>query len=291
MRLGLRMTLRYARRAVLILLLVLAVAVAAIVVAGGRRTAGPYEVPAHDVPVPRDSAATAEGGRLAAFWGCTGCHGSDAGGRIFFTTPAGDRLVTPNLTRVVGKRTVPELERAIRHGVAPGGASLFGMPSGMFARISDEDLGKVVAYLRSLPPVPDTLPATRHSLLFRLFAIIEPRALSARQVEASVRHGPGPDSLGPGSTRADTLALGRYLAVTGCPECHGPHLRGSGDGTPDLRIAAAYSPEQFARLIDEGVTLGGRTDGLMTEIARGRLARLTDDERGALHSYLVTLAD
>jgi mono/diheme cytochrome c family protein len=286
----LRTALRYVVRGALFILLLLILAAGVVAFAGGRRIAGPYDAPAHEIALPQDATAIAEGGRLAAFWGCTGCHGRDAGGQIFYETAAGDRLVTPNLTAMVRELEVSELERAIRHGVGRDGASLFGMPAGMFSGISDRDLGKVIAYLRSLPPVPDTLPASRMSLLFRLYALVDARALSAKQVDPAVRHGPGPDSLTSRSTRADTLALGRYLASTGCPECHGPELRGSEDGAPDLRIAAAYSPEQFHRLAKEGVTLSGRTGSLMTEIAQGRIARLTDDEQTALHAYLSTLA-
>jgi mono/diheme cytochrome c family protein len=282
---------RFVVGSALFLLLFLLLAAGTIAVAGGRRIAGPYDAPTHEIPVPRDDAAIADGARLAAFWGCIGCHGRDAGGRVFFETAAGDRLVTPNLTRVVREQDAVALERAVRHGVGRDGRSLFGMPSGMFAGISDRDLGKVVAYLRSLPPVTDTLPETRASLMFRLYALVDERAVSARQVDAEARHGPGPDSLHEGSTRGDTLTLGRYLATTGCPECHGPDLRGSGEDTPDLRIAAAYSPEQFDRLVEDGVLLDGRTGNLMTDIATGRLARLTDDERAALLAYLRTLAE
>ena len=285
-----RTVLRYAGRAALGLVVLIVVAAGIVAWVGGRRVAGPYESPPHAIAVPTDSAAVAEGGRLAAFWGCTGCHGRDAGGRVFFETPLGDRLVAPNLTRVVRELDATELERAVRHGIGPDGASLFGMPAGMFSKISDGDLGKVIAYLRSVRPTADSLPATRHSLMFRLFALMEPRALSAAQVDAAASHPPGPDSLAPSSTHRDTLALGQYLAVTGCPECHGPDLKGSENGPPDLRIAAAYSPAQFDRLVEEGVLLTGPSDGLMSEIATGRIGKLTRAERGALHAYLRTLA-
>lgn len=288
----LRRVLRYAAigAAGLVLLALLAAGVTA--VAGGRELSREFDVPAHELAVPDDSAAIVEGGRLARIWGCLGCHERDGAGGVFFETPLGDRVVAPNLTRVVREYDAPALERAIRHGVRPDGTSLLVMPSSMFADMSDADLGKVVAHLRSLPAVPDTLPSTRFGLMARGLAVAGRIELEADRIDHAAHHPPSPDSLGPGSSRADTLALGRYHARTGCPECHGMDLRGAADGrTPDLRIAAAYSLEQFRRLAREGVALDGQERGLMTIIARGRLAHLTEDEVAALHTYLVTLAD
>ena len=259
-------------------------------VAGGHALKASYDPAPHSLTPPTDSLALAEGGRLARIWGCLGCHDRDGGGSVFVETPLGDRVVAPNLTRVVREYSVVELERAIRHGIAPDGRGLVIMPAPMFARASDDDIAKVIGHLRTLEPVPDTLPPTRLSLMARWFAV-RGTATVADDIDHDAPHGSSPDSLSPGSTRADTLALGRYIARTTCPECHGPDLRGDEGDTPDLRIAAAYSPEQFHRLAREGVALDGTERELMTTIARTRLAFLTDDEITALHAYLKTLAE
>lgn len=287
-----RRIMRYVLRGALALVLLVVVLALGVAMVGGNRLARTHETPAHRVEVATDPAGIAEGGRLAAFWGCVGCHGRDAGGRVFFTTPVGDRIVAPNLTRIVREYSVEELEQAIRHGTRRDGSSLAIMPSSMFAHMNDRDLGRVIGYLRSLPPVADTLPEPRFGMMARSLLATGVATLEAEKIDHSAPHGAGPDSLGPGSTRADTLALGRYLAHTGCPECHGQDLRGSGDGaTPDLRIAAAYSPAQFRRLMREGIALDGQERELMTEIAVNRVARLTDDELSALRAYLATLAE
>ena len=44
-------------------------------------------------------------------------------------------------------------ERAIRHGVAPDGPKLLFMPSQEFQHFNDDDLGALIAYLKSVPPV------------------------------------------------------------------------------------------------------------------------------------------
>ena len=292
MDLSVRSVLRYLGIAVLAILGLAVLAAGTVAWVGGSKLAEPHDVPEHAVEVPTDSTAIAEGARLARFWGCTGCHGRDAGGQVFFETPVGDRIVAPNLTQLVHEYTVSELERAIRHGTRDDGSSVVIMPSAMFAHISDADLGKVIGYLRSLRVVPDTLSETRFGLMARTMVLLMDQPMEAPKIDHDAPHGTSPDSLGPGSTREDTMALGRYLAHTGCPECHQQDLRGTDDGSmPDLRIAAAYSPEQFMRLAREGIALDGTERGLMTEIARGRIARLTDDEIRALHTYLSTLAD
>lgn len=81
------------------------------------------------------------------------------------------------------------------------------------------------------------------------------------------------------------MSLGRYLATTACTECHGAALEGGGD-TPDLRIAAAYSTEQFARLMRTGIALGERETELMSDVARGRFSHFTAAEVASLHTYL-----
>lgn len=289
---GRRTLARYLVRGVLGLLVLVLIAAGAMVLVAAVRIGKSHDVPAHAIVIPADSASIAEGGRMAAYWGCTGCHERDAGGQVFFESPLGDRIVAPNLTRIVREYDAMELERAIRHGVGRDGRSLVVMPSSMFAGISDDDLGRVIAYLRSLPPVPDTLPDRRLAGLAHAFVFLDPNALEAVRIDQGAPHASRPAPVGPASTRDDSLALGEYLARTGCPECHGPDLRGQRDGaTPDLRIAAAYSPAKFRILMRDGIALDGQERGLMTEIARGRVDRLTDPELASLHAYLRTLAD
>ena len=59
---------------------------------------------------------------------------------------------------------------------------------------------------------------------------------------------------------------------------------------PDLRIAAAYEPDQFRRLLRTGLAAGDREVGLMSEVARGRYKHLTDAEVDAVHAYLRQVA-
>ena len=52
-----------------------------------------------------------------------------------------------------------ELVRTIRQGVHKDGSTLFIMPSQALSHLSDEDVGKIVAWIRTLKPGPkDSLP-------------------------------------------------------------------------------------------------------------------------------------
>jgi hypothetical protein len=64
----------------------------------------------------------------------------------------------------------------------------------------------------------------------------------------------------------------------------------SGDFGPDLRIAAGYTPEQFAHFFKTGEALGGRETEMMSQVARNRFSRLTDVEVAAIYAYLMARA-
>jgi mono/diheme cytochrome c family protein len=244
-----------------------------------------YDAPARALVLPADPASIAEGKRLATLRGCYGgCHGSALEGGVFIDEPGVARIVAPNLTAAVRRYSDAELERIIRRGVKPDGRSVVGMPSGMFTHLTDTDLARTIAFLRSEPPVEGPGPGIKLGPLARLGLVIgqyHPEVYyvaEARRTELPA---------------ADTVAQrGRYLAVTICTECHGNDLRGSPDGsTPDLRIAAAYAPGTFRHLLRTGEPQGGRDLRLMDDVARGRFRHLTDDEIHALYTFLRGLAD
>jgi mono/diheme cytochrome c family protein len=203
---------------------------------------------------------------------------------VFFDQPMLARLVAPNLTQVAATHTDTDLERVIRQGIRQDGRSTVGMPSAMFYHLTDEDLGRIIAFLRSLPvtdgpPTEIRLgPLARVGILKRLYepqvAMIDRAVARPTAVELT-----------------DPLAFGRYLALTSCTECHGSDLRGSpGGDTPALAIAGAYTPEEFVRLMRTGVARGDRELGLMSGVARSRFAHFTDAEISALHAYLKSLS-
>ncbi len=251
-----------------------------------------YEVEAHAVAVPEDSASVAEGQRLATIRGCySGCHGEGTEGEVFFEPPGLQgllvaRLVTPDLGRLAAEWSVVDLERAIRHGVRPNGKGALAMPSSMFQHLSDEDLGKILAFLRSRGPADGPGTAVRLGPLIRLAFV---QGDLRPQPETIDHERPHPVS----TPVSDPLVHGEYLARTACTECHGLDLEGaSGLGAaPPLAVVAGYGPGEFARLMEAGEPTGGRELDLMKRVAVGRFSHLRDDEVSALYAYLRAEAD
>jgi cytochrome c553 len=241
-----------------------------------------HEAPLSAFVAPSDPALLAEGERMSRIRGCNGCHGARLQGAVVIDHPWMGRAVAGNLTRVAQDHSDAELERVIRRGVRRNGHSVWMMPSPMFAHLSDEDLGSIIAYLRSVPPSDGPASAIELRLLGRIVVLLGELPPLVEEVDMSATPR-APD-------RDDPLDLGRYLAMTSCSECHGEKLLGDGQGSPPLSIAAAYTQDAFAALMRDGVALGDRQLPMMSGVARNRFSHLTDAEVGALHVYLSGLA-
>jgi cytochrome c553 len=242
-----------------------------------------YDEPVVHLTVPAGCSSIMEGRRLALTRGCATCHGGTLEGGVFINSFLLARLVAPDLTAAVRKYSTADLVRIIRRGVRPDGSSVIGMPSDMFSRLTDADLGQILAYLRSVPVHQGLAPERRLGPVARLaFAAgkLRPAAELVRRAELVADAWPQDD---------DSTAWGAYLARTSYTECHG-HDFGGGDKAPDLRIAAGYSFEEFTRLMRQGTALGNRELPLMSQVARGRFHYFTDQELRDLYAYLIARA-
>jgi mono/diheme cytochrome c family protein len=239
------------------------------------------ELPTDAAIVRSEEGDVARGDHLAHILGCRRCHGEDLGGRIFIDQPMFGRLIAPNLTRIRTEYTDADFVRVLRHGVRPDGTGVLpAMPAQAFTHLSLADLAAIIAYLRSVAPVADSLPSTRLALPLRgmlLFGVLQ-------MVPDLIDH----ERVAPASTPSeDQVRLGEYLAHSICTECHGPDLKGQDRLmiTPHLAVAASYPPEQFRALLRTGVGVGDRQLGAMTN-ASLRFSHFTDEEIDALHTYL-----
>jgi len=245
---------------------------------GLRRT---YEVPAVAISIPTDTASIVEGQRLATIRGCFGgCHGKQVEGVVMIDEPMIGRVVAPNLTATVRKYSDSELVGIIRNGVRPGGRSMMVMPAEAFVLLTDEDLGRIIAFLKSLPAGEGPGPSLSLGPLGRIGIATGEFKTVAQLIAETV---PPPDAT------SEEGAYGRYLARTTCAGCHGTSLRGDSNPdftSPSLQLVAAYSLESFTQLMRAGVALGGRELRTMSPAARQHFSHLTDSEIGALYSYL-----
>jgi len=243
-----------------------------------RRT---YEVPAVAIAIPTDPESISEGRRLATTRGCfNGCHGKNAEGVVMFDEPMIARIVAPNLTTAIRKYSDAQIAVIVRYGVRPDGRSMLVMPAEAFTWMTDADLGRIIAFLKSLPPSTGPGPGISPGPLGRI-GLATGKFKTVTQLIADAQ--PAPEATSAQAT------FGRYLARTTCAQCHGTNLRGDSTPdftSPDLRIVAAYSPEAFAELMRTGVPLGGRKLDTMGPWSRQTLSQLTDAEIAALYSYL-----
>ena len=98
----------------------------------------------------------AHGKMIATLGDCTGCHtapGGDAyAGGVSFAIPVGTLYasnITPDGEYGIGKYQFADFIRLMRFGVAPDGRRVYpAMPYTAYAKVSDEDLQDLFAYLR-----------------------------------------------------------------------------------------------------------------------------------------------
>jgi mono/diheme cytochrome c family protein len=275
----------------------------------------------HDVALPdihasSDPAVIARGRYLA--YGaahCVDCHGdvnrraqSNDGkeiplsGGFEFKLPIG--IIRPaNLTSDretgLGALSDGQIARALRHGIDRNGRTL--APFMPFADLTDDDLGAIVSFLRSQPPVRN--PVIQHSLnpLGHAVAafVLKPRGPS----------GPVPKTLPAGPT----AEYGRYLvnSVGNCVGCHTKIDMRTGNFIGP-RLAGGATHESLSkpgtRFVTPNLTNDPKTGRIFNWpeelfVARFRMGkgaegspmpwpafgRMTDDDLKAIYRYLKTI--
>jgi mono/diheme cytochrome c family protein len=242
-----------------------------------------YNFPLTAFHAPTDAAAITRGKRLATLAGCyNSCHGKQMEGALLFNEPGIAHINAPNLTQIVREYSDPELVRLLRHGVKRDGRTTWIMPSPMFAHLSEQDMGDIIAFVRSAPQLPGPMRDVTIEPMGRLGVVLGKFAPLVNQIDHKQAAVATTD-------RSDTLKYGEYLVKTSCTECHGQDLRGSDFlHAPNLVIAEAYSEPDFFRLMRTGVGLGNRQLGLMSEVGASRFPSFTDQEVLAIRAYLKT---
>jgi len=243
-------------------------------------------VEAEAVPIPVDSAALARGQHLVAF-ACRDCHGSDLTGDVVFEERFIGTIHAPNITGLGPRYTDADFVRAIRHSVAPDGRQLMIMPAEALVHLSREDLGAMIAYLKTVQRAGRATPGPRITLIGKaLVALGVFGTVSAADV---IDHGmpfpPMPDI-------GANVATGEYLSRF-CSGCHGPAVDGGSPSAsqspaaPSLAGVKQWSEAQFMEFTRTGrIPSGRRVDPQL--MSWEPLGRLHADELRGLYLYLST---
>lgn len=216
-------------------------------------------------------------------------------------------IVAPNLTpdaeTGLGQWSDGEKIRAIREGISRDGRALFPfMPYQNFARMSDEDVFAVVAYMNSMPAIRNPLPRTELDFPLPWLIKSAPKPVGGR-VEAP--------------SRENRVKYGEYLtAMASCQGCHtrmnkgepvegmefaggepfqvGAFLVNSANISPDPETGiGAWSEERFvakfrgfSNFTHQNLPVNNQTNfTLMPWLA---LSRLTDEDLRAIYAFLKT---
>lgn len=234
-----------------------------------------------------------------------------AGGGIGFDVPpfAGTAAnITPDRETGIGAWTDAEIKRAITHGERPDRGPQAGKPlapmmaANFFKALLPSDLDAIVAYLRSVPPVRNALPAPVYRMPVRREAFAEAdRGFTEADLKNPVRRG-------------------AYLAtIAHCLECHTPLEKGelqldsalgaggraflpsfvkglpaSWKGNVSRNITShpekglgGWSDAEIKRAISQGVGRDGRK--LQEPMAFAWYAGIRDEDLDAIVAYLRTL--
>jgi cytochrome c553 len=252
-----------------------------------------YPTQAETIAIPTDSAAIERGRHLTIAVGkCTDCHGDNLAGKMISDDPVFARLWSANLTRGKGGvgSTYTDIDyvRSIRYGVRANGKPLIFMPSEAYTHFNDSDLGAIIAYVKSMPPVDQEIPKPSIGPIARILSVMTPFPLvPARTID---REAPRPAPVAIGVTKE----YGEYLAKTGgCTTCHNPNLSG-GTAIQGVKVAnltpagiGKWTEADFTKVLRTGVRPDGRV--LSAVMPWPYTKFLTDDEIRAMWMFLQSL--
>jgi mono/diheme cytochrome c family protein len=282
--------LRWVSRLVVLLLVIVVVLVAYVYAASARLLARTY--PTDNLPhvtVRTDPGALARGKYLVERGACAECHDKDFGGKVLEDSVAMGHLSSANLTSGTGGLGAvysdADFVRSIVHGVKRDGHSVVYMPSSDY-QFTEEDLGSILGYLRSLPavdrvPAPASVgPMARALGLFTDF----PLTPAAHIDHATVHLAPTPGS--------DLAGAGAYVVSSaGCKGCHGPDLRGGGGPPPGAGNITPvgigdWTEQQFLTALREHK----RPNGTIIEEVMPRVyGQMSDADLRSVFAYLKTV--
>jgi len=257
----------------------------------------------------------ARGAYIAVLGDCAFCHTGPRGqafaGGLKISTPIGavySSNITPDPETGIGRYSLKDFIRAMRFGVRPDGSRLYpAMPYTAYARVTDQDLQDLLAYLKSgVAPVHEASRSTDISWPLNLRW---PLALWD-----AAFHDPSPFQAN--ASKDPQWNRGAYLVegLAHCGTCHTP--RGlffeekDARGTTNLYLSGArlddFSPinlrgnegdglgrwgaDAIASLLKSGRNEHSAVTGSMADVVRHSTQYMTEQDVGAIATYLKSLS-
>lgn len=260
-----------------------------------------YDVPQASLVIPSDPESIENGKHIFQFRGCEACHGENLEGKVYLDDPAVGKVISSNLTTGAGgvgsAMTDSDWVRAIRHGIRPDGTGYLFMPSTEFYYLSDEDLGDVIAYIKSAPPVDNEMPPSSLSFVGRvLMTLVKDITFIPAELIPHDAARPTPPEVG------ITPEYGAYLTQS-CHVCHGltmsggviPGMPSNWPPAPNLTFGAGstlptWTEADFINAMRTGMTPSGSM--LRSEFMPWTSYQfMSDNELKAVWAYLQALPE
>lgn len=255
-----------------------------------------YEVTPIKVEIPSD-ASSIERGAYIYSTSCAECHGENLTGTPFFNDPFIAYIPATNLTS--GKGGVGSIYndidfiRAIRHGIDPEGKPLIIMPAEAYWYLSNEDLGAVIAFIKSSPALDSSLGNKKITFMGK--ALVAAGAFGDIIYAETIAHDQQPPGVPP---KGITAEYGKYLVnIQHCIDCHGENLNGGQSPEPGAPfspnltpggVLSTWSTADFINTLRTGSTpLGHQLD--KNYMPYTEIGRMTDEDLTAMFLYLQSL--
>ena len=262
-------------------------------------------------PVIAQSGDAERGAYMLVAAGCVACHtvlkdGAFLAGGRELKTDFGS-FFTPNITpdpeTGLGNWSDEDFIRAMKKGVSPDGGRYYPtFPYTSYTRMTRQDMLDLKAYLDTVPPVRNAVPD--HDLAF-------PFGIRASMIGWQLLFFDD-TPFEADTTKSDAWNRGAYL-VNGpghCGECHTPRnllgvvdsgrpLAGNANGpegdavpniTPHSSGIGGWSEDDIVSMLEVGLLPDGDfAGGAMTDVIEESTSKLSEDDRKAIASYLLSL--
>jgi mono/diheme cytochrome c family protein len=247
----------------------------------------------------------ARGKALVTAGDCVACHtargGAPFAGGLALQTPFG-AIMTPNLTpdnaTGIGSWSADDFARAMHEGRRPGGTYLYpAFPYPYYTKVTRDDLNAIYAYLRSLPPVINTVNRSTLPFPFNMRPLMA--GWNARYFTS------GTFKADP--NRSEEFNRGAYLVegLGHCGACHTPfnsfgankaekYLQGNQidywaapNITNDMQSGLGkWSVENIVEYLKTGQTRTTLANGPMKDVIENSTSKMLDADLKAIAVYL-----